>query len=46
MSRKLSQLGHFLFYCPLNGGYFSTVDIEMVVRVLLVEVGAYRRLRM
>ena len=30
---KLSQLGHFLFYCPFKGGYFSTVDLEMGVFV-------------
>ena len=35
---KLTQLGHFLFYCPFKGGYFSSVDLEMVVRVRLREV--------
>ena len=34
----LSQLGHFLFYCLFKGGYFSTLDLEMGVRVRLREV--------
>ena len=39
---KLSQLsGHFLFYCPFKGDYFSTVDLEMSVLVHLREVSAY-----
>ena len=37
---KLSQLGHFLFYCPFKGGYFSSVDLEMGVHVRLQEVSA------
>ena len=37
---KLSQLGHFLFYCPFKGGYFSSVDLEVGVRVCLREVAA------
>ena len=45
-ARKLSQLGHFLFYCPFKGGYLSNVDLEMGVRVLLREVSAYGRLKM
>ena len=43
---KLSQLGHFLFHCPFKGGYFSSVNLEMVVRVRLREVSAYGRLEM
>ena len=35
---KLSRVGLFLFYCPFNGGYFSAVDLEMGVRILLREV--------
>ena len=42
---KLSQLGHILFYCPFKGGYFSTVDLEMGVRVRLREASAYGRLK-
>ena len=34
----LSQLGHFLFYCLFKGGYFSTLDLEMGVRVRLRKV--------
>ena len=37
-ARKLPQHGHFSFYCPLMGGYFSSVDLEMGVRVRLREV--------
>ena len=33
-----TQLGYFLFYCPLVGGYFSSVDLEMGVRIHLQEV--------
>ena len=40
-SSKLSQLGHFLFHCPFKRGYFSSVDLEMGVRVRLREVSAY-----
>ena len=43
---KLSQLGYFLFYCPFKGGYFSSLDLEMGVRVCLQGVFAYGRLRM
>ena len=45
-ARKLSQLGYFLFYCLFMGGYFSSVNLEMGVRVHLREVSAYGRLRM
>ena len=38
---KLSQFGHFLFYCPFKKVYFSSVDHEMGVR--LQEVSAYPR---
>ena len=40
-----SRLGHFPFYCPFKGGYFSTVDLEMHVRVRLLEVSAYGTLK-
>ena len=34
---KLSQLGHFPVYCPFMGGYFSSLDLEIGVRVRLRE---------
>ena len=33
-----------LFHCLFKGCYFSSVDLEMGVRVHLREVSAYRRL--
>ena len=41
---KLSQLDHLLVYCSFKGGYFSSVDFEMGVRLRLQdqEVSAYR----
>ena len=38
---KLSQLGDFVFCCPLKGSYFSSVDLGMAVRIRLREVSAY-----
>ena len=35
-----------LLHCPFKGGYFSSVDLEMGVHVLLREVSAYGRLEM
>ena len=43
---KLSQLRHFLFYCPFKGGYFRPVDLEMGVQVGLQEVSTDRRFKM
>ena len=41
---KLSQLGHFRFHCLFEEGYFSSMDLEIGVRVCLREVSAYVRL--
>ena len=40
---RLSQIGHFVFYCPFKGGYFSSVDLEMDVRDRLRELGVHLR---
>ena len=37
---------HFLFHCPFKEGYFSSMELEMDVRVHLQEMSAYRRLKM
>ena len=40
---KLSQLDHYPVYCPFEGGYFCSVDLEIGVCICLWEVSTYGR---
>ena len=37
---NLSHFGHFLFYCPFKGRYFSSVDLKMGVHI---RMSSFRR---
>ena len=41
--QTLADWQFFFFFCPLKGGYFSSVDLEMGVCIHIQEVSTYGR---